>query len=246
MALIKCPECNQNISDTAKKCIHCGYKIPLNKNPKSRKKMRITFLIIIVLLLVLVMSCFLLYRNYFNKTMQKADKLYSAQSYDEALSIYKELYNMNSSDKELKEKIASSEKAILETKNRKDTYNKIQLFKNYIEELQRNKTRDGISVTMSDMAQIIKDTKKQLSDFETIKTESTDYKSYISSITSSLEYDLLKITLESKSFDDAGTSDAFGSINNDFALLNAIVVANSRNDINKFADFVSSKPIPNP
>ena len=27
MAIIKCPECNKEISDTAKTCIHCGYKI---------------------------------------------------------------------------------------------------------------------------------------------------------------------------------------------------------------------------
>lgn len=29
MALIRCPECNQNISDKSKQCIHCGY--PLNE-----------------------------------------------------------------------------------------------------------------------------------------------------------------------------------------------------------------------
>lgn len=33
MALIKCPECGQEISDTAKSCPHCGYKT------KSRKFM---------------------------------------------------------------------------------------------------------------------------------------------------------------------------------------------------------------
>ena len=27
MALTKCPECGQEISDTAKSCPHCGYKI---------------------------------------------------------------------------------------------------------------------------------------------------------------------------------------------------------------------------
>lgn len=32
MALIKCPECGKEISDTAKVCPHCGYKKPL-KNP---------------------------------------------------------------------------------------------------------------------------------------------------------------------------------------------------------------------
>lgn len=32
MALIKCPECGQEVSDTAKSCPHCGYKIKSN-NP---------------------------------------------------------------------------------------------------------------------------------------------------------------------------------------------------------------------
>lgn len=31
MALIKCPECEKEISDASAVCIHCGY--PLNKNP---------------------------------------------------------------------------------------------------------------------------------------------------------------------------------------------------------------------
>ena len=31
MALIKCPECNKEISDKAEKCIHCGY--PLRTQP---------------------------------------------------------------------------------------------------------------------------------------------------------------------------------------------------------------------
>lgn len=36
MALIKCKECGKEISDTIKKCIHCGAKI--NKNTSNMKK----------------------------------------------------------------------------------------------------------------------------------------------------------------------------------------------------------------
>ena len=32
MALIKCPECGKDISDTVKSCIHCGYMINLKEN----------------------------------------------------------------------------------------------------------------------------------------------------------------------------------------------------------------------
>lgn len=30
MALIKCPECNHEVSDTAKNCPNCGYKLWLD------------------------------------------------------------------------------------------------------------------------------------------------------------------------------------------------------------------------
>lgn len=45
MALINCPECNREISDSVKKCPHCGYKLKKN-NGKGEK--------IIVLLLILL------------------------------------------------------------------------------------------------------------------------------------------------------------------------------------------------
>lgn len=32
MAIIKCPECGQEISDTVKQCIHCGYEINKQEN----------------------------------------------------------------------------------------------------------------------------------------------------------------------------------------------------------------------
>lgn len=32
MALIKCPECGKEVSDTCDKCIHCGYQLKKQKN----------------------------------------------------------------------------------------------------------------------------------------------------------------------------------------------------------------------
>lgn len=37
MAIIKCPECQKEISDTVKKCIYCGFKIPKEKKPLKEK-----------------------------------------------------------------------------------------------------------------------------------------------------------------------------------------------------------------
>ena len=50
MALITCPECNKEISDTAKKCPHCGYKI-VSKNRNSKK------IILIMLIVLLIGGC---------------------------------------------------------------------------------------------------------------------------------------------------------------------------------------------
>ena len=32
MALIKCPECGQDVSDKAIQCIHCGYPLNIQKD----------------------------------------------------------------------------------------------------------------------------------------------------------------------------------------------------------------------
>ncbi len=48
MALIKCPECGKEISDTIKKCPNCGYK---NKKKLNKKKIVIICIISLVLLI---------------------------------------------------------------------------------------------------------------------------------------------------------------------------------------------------
>ncbi|WP_034486782.1 zinc ribbon domain-containing protein [Butyrivibrio fibrisolvens] len=55
MALINCPDCNNQVSDEAKTCPHCGY--PLYKNHAGKndieKKNRYTLLMIMVLALII-------------------------------------------------------------------------------------------------------------------------------------------------------------------------------------------------
>ena len=38
MALIKCPECGKEVSDTAKTCVHCGYKLVKKTSLKEKIK----------------------------------------------------------------------------------------------------------------------------------------------------------------------------------------------------------------
>ena len=63
MALIKCQECGKEISDTSKKCIHCGAKIKKEKNEEIKKNKKKTILIILSVFLfigiILTISFFL-------------------------------------------------------------------------------------------------------------------------------------------------------------------------------------------
>ena len=54
MALINCPECEKEVSDSAKLCPHCGYKINSKKASSLFKGISKTRLIIIGVLIVLI------------------------------------------------------------------------------------------------------------------------------------------------------------------------------------------------
>lgn len=52
MALIKCPECGKEISDTVKNCPNCGYKMKKKSEKKSKKNLMIILFVILVVLIV--------------------------------------------------------------------------------------------------------------------------------------------------------------------------------------------------
>ena len=52
MALITCPECNKQISDQAKSCPHCGYRLPKAKKMLSPHKKNTLIAVIVGVLLV--------------------------------------------------------------------------------------------------------------------------------------------------------------------------------------------------
>lgn len=56
MALVKCPECQNDISDTVKKCPHCGFK--MKKVSKVKKTVLISIPIMLFLTGVIVLSFF--------------------------------------------------------------------------------------------------------------------------------------------------------------------------------------------
>ena len=54
MALMKCPECNKEISDTTNVCIHCGYKIGSNSQIYIHSFVKKVIPIIFVLLVIFI------------------------------------------------------------------------------------------------------------------------------------------------------------------------------------------------
>lgn len=56
MALVKCPECGKEISNTAKKCIHCGYRLMRNQEYAEIKIAHIISVIGIIGITVLILT----------------------------------------------------------------------------------------------------------------------------------------------------------------------------------------------
>lgn len=54
MALIKCPECSQDISDSANACVHCGYRIKKKIDYKRIEKNALIILGIVISILIIV------------------------------------------------------------------------------------------------------------------------------------------------------------------------------------------------
>ena len=70
MALIKCPECGKEISDTCDVCIHCGYKLQTKKKSSLKWKWdkKISIVIIAIIIIGIVASII-----FFNKYQYKRD-----------------------------------------------------------------------------------------------------------------------------------------------------------------------------
>lgn len=67
MSIIKCPECGKEYSDTASKCIHCGYRKELSKNVKRNITIALLLQIAAIVLLVVCSYIYIFdgyYTNY--------------------------------------------------------------------------------------------------------------------------------------------------------------------------------------
>lgn len=105
MALIKCSECEKEISDTSKRCIHCGAKV----NKKSSKKGLIiaifSFLTIIVLSI-----CAILITKYLNKAdIDQSNERDNSVLQVEIITDYINIRQENNTDAEILGKVYNGE-----------------------------------------------------------------------------------------------------------------------------------------
>ncbi len=63
MALITCPECNKQISDTAKTCPSCGYDLNTQKNKRRKQQNMRTILLIVSIGLLIGIPIYIQHRN---------------------------------------------------------------------------------------------------------------------------------------------------------------------------------------
>lgn len=102
MALIKCPECNKEISDTSKTCVHCGFKIKQTKHfyqSKFAKKARPFIIAFLILYTPFWVISKIVTKQNFDETMEyyyHTVPSYSCHQYAQSSGIsYEYLYECN-------------------------------------------------------------------------------------------------------------------------------------------------------
>ena len=88
MALINCKECGKEVSDTSKRCIHCGAKIKKEKNKvnKSKKKL-ILILFSVILVIGTIITISFLARNNVEQTNLRDDTKNQVEIITEYINI---------------------------------------------------------------------------------------------------------------------------------------------------------------
>lgn len=102
MALVKCPECNKEISNQSKMCPHCGYKTNSQKNKRTVKLILclLGMVLFIVLIAVIIDMCTTTTDEYeeklrnsvqeYNEVVDRIDELEEQKQYNDRLIDYYE------------------------------------------------------------------------------------------------------------------------------------------------------------
>lgn len=97
MALIKCPECGKEMSDTLNSCPHCGYVFNKKNSNKTKKKYIIGIPIILCVLIIISICIFFLLPNSTKSFLAKID----SQDIESAKKIYEQDIQGNEAQEEI-------------------------------------------------------------------------------------------------------------------------------------------------
>lgn len=159
MALISCPECTKEISDSVKRCPHCGYSLKRQKKEKRKlfktKKQRIVFIVIASILIstALGVGGFFGYKYYFEPLgrYNTANALVQEQKFDDAIKEFEKLGNFKDSQNKVLETHYNKAKHLLNSKDYEAVVAELELaqsFKGAEELLKETKYQWAESATL--------------------------------------------------------------------------------------------------
>lgn len=139
MALISCPECTEEISDSVKKCPHCGYSLKKQKKKKRKlfktKKQKIVFVVIASILALAALSIggFFGYKYYFEPLgrYNTAKALVQEQKFDDAIKEFEKLGDFKDSKNKILETHYNKAKYLLKEKDYEAVVTELELAKSF-------------------------------------------------------------------------------------------------------------------
>lgn len=94
MALIKCPECGKEISDTAKSCPNCGYSLKVKKGKVTKKHA----IIGITIIAVIIVTVLLINNNMYKDSASPFYSMKSGTKMSDIHALYGEPDEINTND----------------------------------------------------------------------------------------------------------------------------------------------------
>ncbi len=139
MALINCPECNKEVSESVTKCPHCGYKFQKKKKEKriifKTPKQKKIFIIgaCVVGLALLGTGGFLGYKFYFEPLgrYNTGAALVKEEKFDDAIKVYENLGDFKDSKNKVLETHYNKAKTLVESQDYNKAVEELELAKSY-------------------------------------------------------------------------------------------------------------------
>ncbi|MCS5695258.1 hypothetical protein [Desulfofundulus thermocisternus] len=198
--------------------------------------------IMLFALLILMFSLFSLgcgTESRIKQLSSEANNYVAKGKLDDAISLYNQILQIKEDE--------NIRKQLNEVKYEKYSLEQVKKFREGLYNIQKNKIRDGITVNPTDMEYVFKDLNELVANFDKIdENKNTDIAKYVKEIKESISYQNLKDTLNKgqESFKSAGMDEALGKLDSQYDMLNTIIVASYRNQLNNEIDEILSMSIP--